>query len=125
MMQAITRPMMRRESAALYWRLQMAEFVRVGRLNAGLTQAELSEALGVDTPQFISGIETGRTSIPPEKLGRLATVLGIDPQDAAKTYLRYGNPWVYRMLWGGDEELDRELGVTPDRAGKRRGPKPL
>lgn len=49
-MQAITRPMMRREEAALYWRLQMADLVRTSRINAGLSQAELSEALGVDTP---------------------------------------------------------------------------
>lgn len=44
---------------------------RAIREKAGLTQRDVSEALGYSTPQFISNVERGRCSFPVEQLPRL------------------------------------------------------
>lgn len=44
---------------------------RVIREKAGLTQRDVSEALGYSTPQFISNVERGRCSFPVEQLPKL------------------------------------------------------
>lgn len=41
------------------------------REKAGLTQRDVSEALGYSTPQFISNVERGRCRFPVEKLGKI------------------------------------------------------
>lgn len=41
------------------------------RERAGLTQREVSDALGYTTPQFISNVERGRCRFPVEKLPKL------------------------------------------------------
>lgn len=41
------------------------------RERAGLTQKEVSDALGYTTPQFISNVERGRCRFPVEKLSKL------------------------------------------------------
>lgn len=41
------------------------------REKAGLTQREVSDALGYTTPQFISNVERGRCRFPVEKLPKL------------------------------------------------------
>lgn len=51
------------ESIAVRWR-QLRE-------KAGLTQKEVSDALGYTTPQFISNVERGRCRFPVEKLPKL------------------------------------------------------
>lgn len=123
--QSLTRPLMSREEAALRWRLALAKFIREHRVAVGMTQDELGDAVGLGSKQFVSGIETGRLSIPPERLEAMANALQIGTREFAKVYLRYGNPWVYRLLWDDDTELDAELGITPTRFGKRRSPRPL
>ena len=42
----------------------------------GLTQADLSEALGFTTPQFISNAERGICQIPPKHYKKLAKLVG-------------------------------------------------
>lgn len=41
------------------------------REKAGLTQREVSDALGYSTPQFISNVERGRCRFPVEKLPKI------------------------------------------------------
>ncbi len=41
------------------------------REKAGLTQREVSDALGYSTPQFISNVERGRCSFPIQKLSKI------------------------------------------------------
>lgn len=41
------------------------------RERAGLTQSEVSRALGYSTPQFISNVERGRCRFPIQKLPRI------------------------------------------------------
>ncbi|HVV72676.1 MAG TPA: helix-turn-helix transcriptional regulator [Verrucomicrobiae bacterium] len=41
------------------------------RERAGLTQREVSDALGYSTPQFISNVERGRCRFPIQKLAKI------------------------------------------------------
>lgn len=41
------------------------------RERAGLTQREVSDALGYSTPQFISNVERGRCRFPIQKLSKI------------------------------------------------------
>jgi transcriptional regulator with XRE-family HTH domain len=121
-MAAMTKPFMNREKMALEWRLALADYIREARRLKGMTQAELATAIGVNNFQFISGIENGRTSIPPERQRILADVLGIDRAEFAKVVMRYSNPWMYADVYGEDAKLRAELRVAPERLNKRRGP---
>lgn len=49
----------------------MSAMWRQFRERAGLTQKEVSDALGYTTPQFISNVERGRCRFPVEKLPKL------------------------------------------------------
>lgn len=51
--------------------------VRKHRIEAGLTQIELAEKLGYESPQFVSLFERGHSKIPVEALGRMVAVLKI------------------------------------------------
>lgn len=56
----------------------IAQTVRVARLNKGISQSELSRALGYKNGQFISNVERGRCSIPPSKLNLLCKAVDIE-----------------------------------------------
>lgn len=122
-MPAMTKALLGREEVALRWRLALADYIRDARVDAGLTQAELADRLDLNSKQFVSGIETGRTSVPPERLEAFAEALGIDKVDFAKTVLRYSNPWMFAAIFGADKKLREELANTPDRVNTRRGPR--
>ena len=59
---------MGREAIKMSWRYALAEYIRSLRTDAGLTQEELCLLTGLDNKQTISAIETGRTSVPDERL---------------------------------------------------------
>jgi len=44
---------------------------KIMREKTGLTQKDVSEALGYSTPQFISNVERGRCRFPVEKLPKI------------------------------------------------------
>jgi transcriptional regulator with XRE-family HTH domain len=72
---------------------------------------------------MLSGIETGRTSVPTDHLVALAGALGVPPVEFAKRVLRYQDPWTYEVLFE-DEEVRRELeAITQPRMATRRGPR--
>ncbi len=47
------------------------------REKAGLTQAELAHKIGYTSPQFISNIERGVSSLPPSKFKRISKLLDV------------------------------------------------
>jgi len=60
-----------------------SDTLRGARLRRGLTQRQLAERLGV-SPPTISHWETGRWRPPRYRIGQLATVLGVAPNDLAR-----------------------------------------
>jgi transcriptional regulator with XRE-family HTH domain len=77
--------LMAREEAALRWRFALGAYVRGLRLDKNLTQDEVGAQVGWHNKQVLSDIETGRTSIPTDRIGRLRRELAIAPQRTAKT----------------------------------------
>lgn len=51
------------------------------RKECKLTQEELAEKIGVESPSFVSKIETGRASASYDLLGKIAAVFGIKIKD--------------------------------------------
>lgn len=47
------------------------------REKMGLTQREVSDALGYSTPQFISNVERGRCRFPVQKLAKIKKLYGL------------------------------------------------
>lgn len=47
------------------------------REKAGLTQAQVAEALGYKSGQFISNVEAGRCRFPGEQLGKIRNLYGL------------------------------------------------
>lgn len=57
--------------------IQIGNIVREARLKKGMSQLELADLLGYDSPQFVSLFERGISKVPPETLGRLVVILDI------------------------------------------------
>lgn len=55
----------------------VADFIKVKRVEAGLSQGQLGSKLGFSNGQFISNIERGLCSIPLEKCKLLCEALNI------------------------------------------------
>lgn len=57
------------------------ELIRTYRQKKGWTQLELSKALGYETAQFVSLIETNNSKCPMKVLGQVIVLLGIPEED--------------------------------------------
>lgn len=113
---------MGRQNIALLWRQRQGEYIRRARIERGLTQQDVADAMGWRNKQMLSAIETGRVNLPPESIGHMADVLHANRVEFARTMLRCQNPWLYAALFGADAELAKELNITPERINTRRGP---
>jgi transcriptional regulator with XRE-family HTH domain len=51
------------------------------RLDAGLSQGDLAKKLGYTTPQFVSNWERELCQPPAASLGKIAEILGCEPQN--------------------------------------------
>ncbi len=65
-----------------------AEFLRNARIEAQLTQAEVSDKLGYSTAQFISNWERGISCPPLKNLRALAGLYRIRPDDLFESILK-------------------------------------
>lgn len=63
---------------------ELGHLVKDYRSKKGITQLELSEMLGYDTPQFVSIIERGLAKVPLNVLGQLIVLLGIPERKVTK-----------------------------------------
>ncbi|WP_296599341.1 helix-turn-helix transcriptional regulator [Phenylobacterium sp.] len=83
-------------------RQQAGRWLKSAREEAGLTQAELAEKVGLRYYTFVSQVESGLGRLPIETQGAWAEALGLVPGDFAKTLLRFYEPELYRLLFGGE-----------------------
>ncbi|GGK46955.1 helix-turn-helix domain-containing protein [Salinarimonas ramus] len=70
------------------------------REEAGLSQRQLANAVGVEYYTFISQIEAGRGRIPPERYEAFATALEKEPASFVRELMRYYDPITHRILFG-------------------------
>jgi transcriptional regulator with XRE-family HTH domain len=83
-------------------RQQAGRWLKTAREEAGLTQAELAEKVGLRYYTFVSQVESGLGRLPIETQGAWAEALGLEPGDFAKTLLRFYEPELYRLLFGAE-----------------------
>ena len=57
------------------------------REKAGLTQREVSDALGYSTPQFISNVERGRCRFPVQKLPKIKKLYKLSAEQVIDLFL--------------------------------------
>lgn len=65
----------------------LAEFLKEKRLQARLSQGDVSKKLGYTSPQFVSNWERGLSSPPVTTLKKLAGIYGVDAEKMKSTYL--------------------------------------
>lgn len=64
--------------------IELSKLIKEYRLKTGLTQAELADKLGYDTPQFVSIIERGLAKVPLNVIGQLIIILDIPERKIIK-----------------------------------------
>lgn len=80
-------------------RKQAGAWLKGLRGQAGLTQLELANRLGIKYYAFVSQVETGSGRVPTEKMDAWAQTLGVDPSHFAKHLLSFYEPELHRLLY--------------------------
>ncbi len=81
-------------------RQEAGRWLKAARERAGLTQAQLSEEVGLRYYTFVSQVESGVGRLPIETQAAWAKALRLDEADFAKTLLAYYEPELHRLLFG-------------------------
>ncbi|MEQ8193741.1 MAG: helix-turn-helix transcriptional regulator [Rhodospirillales bacterium] len=77
------------------------------RKDAGLTQRELAEKIGLEYYTFISQVESGQGRLQASLYESAATAFGIEPKEFVKNMLMYYEPDTYDALFrrsGGQKD---------------------
>ncbi len=72
------------------------------RLNKGLTQLQVAEAVGLRNYTMVSMIESGRGRIPPESYALWASAMGLSSRDFVKQIMQYYDPITYNILFSSE-----------------------
>jgi transcriptional regulator with XRE-family HTH domain len=81
-------------------RQEAGRWLKAARERAGLTQAQLSEEVGLRYYTFVSQVESGVGRLPIETQAAWAKALRLDEAEFAKTLLAYYEPELHRLLFG-------------------------
>ena len=80
-------------------RQEAGRWLKAARESVGLTQAQLSEAVGLRYYTFVSQVESGVGRLPIETQAAWAKALRLDEAEFAKTLLAYYEPELHRLLF--------------------------
>lgn len=83
-------------------RKEGGKWLRGLRQEAGLTQRELANKVGLDYYTFISQVENGVGRVPPHMLELWAEAVGTSSYDFTKRLISYYDPFTFKALWGID-----------------------
>lgn len=61
--------------------MKLANYLKEARIKAGLTQSDVSEALGYTTPQFVSNWERGVSQPPIDVLKKIARLYKVSDEE--------------------------------------------
>jgi transcriptional regulator with XRE-family HTH domain len=81
-------------------RQEAGRWLKAARERAGLTQAQLSEEVGLRYYTFVSQVESGVGRLPIETQAAWAKALRLDEAEFARTLLAYYEPELHRLLFG-------------------------
>jgi transcriptional regulator with XRE-family HTH domain len=87
------------EPAARLLRKQAGAWLKDLRNQAGLSQVELAERLGLKYYTFISQVENGFGRVPTDAMQGWAEALGVPPSEFARRLLAFYDPELYRLLF--------------------------
>jgi transcriptional regulator with XRE-family HTH domain len=90
-------------------RQEAGRWLKAGREAAGLTQAQLSEQVGLRYYTFVSQVESGVGRLPIETQSAWAKALHLDEADFARTLLAYYEPELHRLLFESDVSSSRAI----------------
>ena len=77
----------------------MPSIAEVLRAQAGLSQVDLAQALGLRYYTFVSQVENGFGRVPTESLEAWARALGVEPSAFARELLSHYEPELHRLLF--------------------------
>lgn len=66
--------------------IEIGQLIKQYREKMSMSQAELAEKLGYQSPQFVSIFERGLSKVPIESIGQISVILGI-PEKKIKNML--------------------------------------
>lgn len=66
------------KSAREKFQVELGNYLKEKRVAASLTQGQIAETLGLESPQFISNIERGKCAIPMHIVRQLIKEYGLD-----------------------------------------------
>jgi transcriptional regulator with XRE-family HTH domain len=99
------------------YRREFGAFLRGRRLELGLTQQEVGQQLGVGL-SAVSGMEIGRIALAADKAEAMAEILKMEKDEFGRLYLRWSNPWVYKLIFNSqDRRLLEDIASIPSRVG--------
>lgn len=90
---------MKRPSSTKSQRKLVGAWLKRLRTEAGLTQLELADRLGVKHCGFISQVENGFSRVPHDKIEAWARSLGVHPSHFAKHLICFYEPELHRVLY--------------------------
>ncbi len=85
-------------------RKQAGQWLKEARRNAGLSQIELADKLGLKYYTFISQVENGFGRVPSDTMEAWARALGLAPAAFARHLLSHYDPHLYRLLYEAEEK---------------------
>jgi transcriptional regulator with XRE-family HTH domain len=80
-------------------RKQAGNWLKLLRVDAGLSQIELAGRLGLKYYTFISQVENGFGRVPTESMEAWARALGADPSAFARQLVSFYDPELHRLLF--------------------------
>jgi transcriptional regulator with XRE-family HTH domain len=69
------------------------------RENAGLSQRELADRVGITYYTFVSQLENGRGRLPPDRYEAWAAALGMDAKDFTRDLMKFYDPVTHGILF--------------------------
>jgi transcriptional regulator with XRE-family HTH domain len=80
-------------------RKQAGAWLKELRADAGLSQIQLAERLGLKYYTFVSQVENGFGRVPIDSMDAWALALGVNPSQFAKRLISFYEPELYRLLY--------------------------
>lgn len=94
-------------------RRRAGSWLKNRRMEVGLTQRALAEAVGLEYYTMVSMIEAGRGRIPPDSYLAWAKALEMQPALFVRTLMQYYDPITHAILFGdGDHGAGPESSKT-------------
>jgi transcriptional regulator with XRE-family HTH domain len=81
----------------------LSTLLRQRRLELGLTQRQVADALGIKSPDFICLVEKGRKRLELDRVPQLARVLTLDVIEVCRQALKERAPAFAAALTGGTQ----------------------